>query len=112
MYYRLFALCFFRHLIATRFSDRERLIAPLRRIYFNEGKYAVWVRMIEKKYAPDFVKTLPEHGAKDHTFSSLKNLEATREKGLDLRDENGVAHVFWQGNAVPEFDGIFSTPVE
>lgn len=107
-----FALCFFRHLIATRFPDREHLIAPLRRIYFNEGKYAVWVRMIEKKYAPDFPKTLPEHGAKDHAFSSLKNLEAAREKGLDLRNENGITRIFWQGNVIPEFDGIFSMPVE
>ncbi len=107
-----FALCFFRHLIATRFPDREHLIAPLRRIYFNEGKYAVWVRMIEKKYAPDFPKTLPEHGAKDHAFSSLKNLEAARAKGLDLCEENGITRVFWRGNVIPEFDGIFSIPVE
>ena len=107
-----FALCFFRYLIVARFPDREHLIAPLRRIYFNEGRYAAWVRMIEKNYAPDFEKTFPKSGKVDHAFSSLKNLEAAREKGLDLRNENGITRVFWQGNAIPEFDGIFSISVE
>ena len=105
-----FALCFFKHLIAARFPDRERLVAPLRRIYFNEGKYAAWVRMIEQNYAPVFEKTFSKSGKVDHAFSSLKNLEAAREKGLDLREKNGVTRVFWQGNAIPEFDGIFSIP--
>ncbi len=105
-----FALCFFRYLIASRFPDRERLIAPLRRIYFNEGRYAAWVRMIEKNYAPDFEKTFPKSGKVDHAFSSAENLKAAKVKGLDLREEDGIVRVFWQGNAVPAFDGLFSIP--